>query len=218
MRIHLVSGNQKKINEIRAIVGEDIIRNVKLDLPELQGASPEEISKEKCKLAWEQRSIGGPDGEEITALITDDTNLCFHALKDLPGPYIKWFLAKMGSRDLPKLLHAFEDKSAAAMCCIAYMDTTLAEPICFTGLTEGKIVQPPGEENQFATWDPTFMPEGFDRTFAQMTMEEKNTISHRKKACEALRQYVEKRLQADGVCGEKKGVSPAKVQKTETEA
>lgn len=207
---------KKKINEIRAIVGERI-RNIKLDLPELQGPSPQEIAKEKCKLAWaEARKLGGPDGEEITALITDDTSLCFHALGDMPGQYVKWFLEKMGSRDLPKLLAAFEDKSAAAMCVIGYMDITLDEPITFTGITEGKIVQPEGEDNQFATWDPTFMPDGFDRTFAGMTMDEKNLISHRKKACEQVKQYVEK-MAAQDDCN-KAEVSPSKRLRTETAA
>ena len=58
------------------------LTNTKIDLPELQG-EPEEISREKCRLAAEQ--VGG-------AVITEDTSLCFNALNGLPGPYIKWFL------------------------------------------------------------------------------------------------------------------------------
>ena len=53
--------------------------NQKVDLPELQG-EPDEISREKCRLAAEQ--VGG-------AVIVEDTSLCFNALNGLPGPYIK---------------------------------------------------------------------------------------------------------------------------------
>ena len=57
-----------------------------IDLPEYQG-EPEEIAEKKCKLAAEH--IGGP-------VLTEDTSLCFNALGGMPGPYIKWFLSKIG--------------------------------------------------------------------------------------------------------------------------
>lgn len=68
--------------------------SVKLDLPELQG-EPEEISKEKCRLA--AKEVGG-------AVMVEDTSLCFNALGGLPGPYIKWFLEKLGHDGLNRML------------------------------------------------------------------------------------------------------------------
>ncbi|CAN6476944.1 unnamed protein product [Victoria cruziana] len=85
--VTFVTGNAKKLEEVRAILGHYIpFQSLKLDLPELQG-EPEEISKEKARLA--ARKVNGP-------VLVEDTCLCFNALGGLPGPYIKWFLQKIG--------------------------------------------------------------------------------------------------------------------------
>ncbi|PON66102.1 Ham1-like protein [Trema orientale] len=77
--VTFVTGNAKKLEEVRAILGNSIpFQSLKLDLPELQG-EPEDISKEKARLAAIQ--VNGP-------VLVEDTCLCFNALKGLPGPYI----------------------------------------------------------------------------------------------------------------------------------
>uniref|UniRef100_A0A9I9ECC5 Inosine triphosphate pyrophosphatase n=1 Tax=Cucumis melo TaxID=3656 RepID=A0A9I9ECC5_CUCME len=74
--VTFVTGNAKKLEEVRAILGNSIpFRSLKLDLPELQG-EPEDISKEKARLAAIQ--VNGP-------VLVEDTCLCFNALKGLPG-------------------------------------------------------------------------------------------------------------------------------------
>ena len=55
------------------------------------------------------------------AVLVEDTSLCFNAYKGLPGPYIKWFLKGIGPEGLAKMVQPFEDKTAYAMCIIAYM-------------------------------------------------------------------------------------------------
>nr|POF03310.1 inosine triphosphate pyrophosphatase [Quercus suber] len=78
--VTFVTGNAKKLEEVRAILGNSIpFQSLKLDLPELQG-EPEDISKEKARLAAFQ--VNGP-------VLVEDTCLCFNALKGLPGPYMK---------------------------------------------------------------------------------------------------------------------------------
>jgi len=52
--------------------------------------------------------------------MVEDTSLCFNAYGGLPGPYIKWFLGKLGHEGLPKMLAGFEDKSGYAQCIFAY--------------------------------------------------------------------------------------------------
>merc|ERR1712224_438892 len=104
--------------------------NKKIDLPELQG-EPDEISREKCKLAAVQ--IQGPT-------IVEDTCLCFNALKGLPGPYIKWFLDKLGHEGLNNMLAAYDDKTAYALCTFSFSASADSEPIVFDGRTEGEIV------------------------------------------------------------------------------
>lgn len=111
--ITFVTGNSKKLEEVIQILGTDIGLNLiskKLDLPELQGEI-EEISKLKAEEAYKQ--VAGP-------VLVEDTALCFHALKGLPGPYIKWFLEKLKPEGLHQMLKGFEDKSAQAVCTFAY--------------------------------------------------------------------------------------------------
>ena len=67
----------------------------KIDLPEYQG-EPEEITIQKCKEA--AKEIQGP-------VLIEDTCLCFNALGGMPGPYIKWFLDKIGPQGMNKSLY-----------------------------------------------------------------------------------------------------------------
>eukprot|EP00123_Amoebidium_parasiticum_P013578 comp22039_c0_seq1/m.32005 comp22039_c0_seq1/g.32005 ORF comp22039_c0_seq1/g.32005 comp22039_c0_seq1/m.32005 type:complete len:193 (-) comp22039_c0_seq1:470-1048(-) len=180
-RIVFVTGNAKKLEEVVAIVGDSVpLISRKLDLPELQG-EPEDISKEKCRLA--AKEVQGP-------VLTEDTCLCFNALKGLPGPYIKWFLDKLGHEGLNNLLAAYPDKSAYALCTFAYCEGPGHEPIVFAGKTHGKIVPARGPPD--FGWDPVFQPDGFDQTYAEMDKAIKNTISHRYRALAQVKEYLTK--------------------------
>lgn len=179
--ITLVTGNKKKLEEFVAILGKDfpyeVISN-DVDLPEYQG-EPDEVARSKCELARSQ--IKGP-------VITEDTCLCFNALGGMPGPYIKWFLAKIGPEGLHKMLKGFEDKTAYALCTLAYHSGVEgSEVILFRGQTDGQIVSPKGPRD--FGWDPCFQPDKFTQTYAEMPKDVKNTISHRYKAVTALREH-----------------------------
>jgi len=118
--------------------------------------------------------------------VVEDTCLCFNALKGLPGPYIKWFLGAVGPDGLFKMLHGFDDHSAEAVATLAYTEGD-GQVQLFKGITKGTIVSPKGASG--FGWDACFMPDGYDKTYGEMTSEEKNLISHRKKAVEAMRDY-----------------------------
>ncbi|PKI51873.1 hypothetical protein CRG98_027706 [Punica granatum] len=175
--VTFVTGNAKKLEEVRAILGQSIpFQSLKLDLPELQG-EPEEISKEKARLAAIQ--VNGP-------VLVEDTCLCFNALKGLPG-MCKWFLQKIGHEGLNNLLMAYEDKSAYALCAFSFALGPDTEPITFLGKTLGKIIPPRGPTD--FGWDPIFQPDGYEQTYAEMPKEEKNKISHRYKALEMVKSH-----------------------------
>lgn len=182
--ITFVTGNAKKLEEVRQILGSSFRRELisrKLDLPELQG-EVDEISIKKCKEA--QRIVKGP-------VLVEDTCLCFNALKGLPGPYIKWFLEKLGPEGLYQMLAGFEDKSAEAICTFAYHPGgENDEVILFQGRTYGEIVIPRGSRD--FGWDPCFLPKGYRETYAEMPKTEKNKISHRFKALDLVREYFNK--------------------------
>lgn len=181
--IAFATGNENKLKEVVAILeaGHPLpfkVRRADVDLPELQG-EPEDIAKEKCRLAAEQ--IGG-------AVMVEDTSLCFNAYKGLPGPYIKWFLGKVGPEGLWKMLAGFEDKTAYAQCIFVYTPGPDTEPKIFVGQTPGQIVQPKGQTT--FGWDPVFLPDGYDQTYAELDKKVKNTISHRYRALDQLRTYL----------------------------
>ena len=103
------------------------------------------------------------------------------------GPYIKWYLEKIGNEGLFKTLDKFEDKSAYALCTFSFALGPDEEPVTLTGKTMGKIVSPRGPPD--FGWDPIFEPDGYEQTYAEMAKEEKNKISHRYRALEEVKNY-----------------------------
>ncbi|WAR23239.1 ITPA-like protein, partial [Mya arenaria] len=97
---------------------------------------------------------------------------------------------------LYKMLAGFEDKSAEALCIFAYSTGEPGSDIqLFIGKTPGKIVDPRGPTD--FGWDPCFQPSGFEQTYAEMSKEQKNLISHRGKAVQALKDFFMKKSTAE---------------------
>jgi inosine triphosphate pyrophosphatase len=173
-----------------------------LDLPELQG-EPEQVAEQKCKEA--RKLLKGTD-KENSIIMVEDTSLCFNALNGLPGVFVKWFLDKTGREGLIKLLHPYHDKTAYAQCIFAVSlpsftdnnnnNTNTNEIKLFTGRTHGIIVDSPrGPKDSFG-WDPIFQPNESSgdakKTYAEMSKDEKNLISHRGKALNLVIEFLEK--------------------------
>ena len=133
------------------------------------------------KVMLAARQIDGPT-------LVEDTSLCYNALEGLPGPYVKWFLDKLGHEGLNKMLAGYDDKSAYAQCVFAYVDGPNGEPKVFVGTTDGKIVPARGPTD--FGWDPVFQPDGFEETYAEMDKAVKNSISHRYRALDKFREFI----------------------------
>lgn len=179
-----VTGNSNKLREVSQILKRNL-ESKAIDLVEVQGSS-KEIATAKVLEAVSHTK---------TATITEDTSLYFNALGELPGPYVKYFL-EMGTERMVKILDSFEDKTGYALCTVAY-STPDGKVTVFEGRTDGKIVDPrdtigpDGTMQKSFGWDPIFMPDGFDRTYSQMSKAEKNLISHRGKAFRQLEEYLD---------------------------
>lgn len=176
--MYFVTGNKEKYREAKGLLDGFELEQVDIDLPELQG-EPEDIVKEKAKIAAEKSS---------KAVFVEDTCLCFNALNGLPGPYIKDFVEKIGIPGLYELVSKYNDKGAVAIASIGFCEPG-KKPLVFQGKVKGTIVSPRGDKRFF--WDQIFMPDGFDKAFSEMTIEEKNKISHRKLAFDKFRQYLQ---------------------------
>jgi inosine triphosphate pyrophosphatase len=142
-------------------------------------------------------------------VLVEDTSLCFDALGGLPGVYVKHFLDKTGRTGLVKLLDAFPDKAATAQCIFA-LALAGGEVRTFVGQTRGLVVPPRGPSDAFG-WDPIFQPsEGAGgRTFAEMSKDEKNAVSHRGKALGKVIEFLDGLSSAKGVVVEAVGVEAA---------
>ncbi len=178
MKLYFVTGNENKLREARELLEGFTIEQIILeDLPEIQG-EPEQIAKEKARVACEKTG---------KTVFVEDTALCFNAWNGLPGPYVKDFVKKVGVETFPKLVSSFEDKTAVALVTIGFCEPK-KRPLIFQGRINGRIEGPRGETK--FDWDKVFVPEGYNKTLAEMTPEEKNKISHRKLAFENFKKWL----------------------------
>jgi len=129
----------------------------------------------------------------------DDSGLEVDALGGKPGVYSARYAGddKDPVKNLDKLLremHEIKDRKARFKTIIAYADKR--ETLTFEGTVHGHILDKPSGTGGFG-YDPVFRPEGFQQSFAEMPMAEKNTISHRAKAFALLIKYLN---QLPGLC------------------
>lgn len=174
--MHFITGNKNKLEEIKSVIPD--VDQLDIDLVEVQDIDPHVIIKAKLQEAFNHHQ--GP-------FIVEDTSLYFESLKDFPGPMIKWFLKSLGNEGLANLAQRLENQKAVAKVLIGYAKNK--EDIKFFEGSIAGIIVPPRGETTFG-WDPIFQPDGFQKTFAEMSPEEKNAISMRKIAAEKLKDYI----------------------------
>lgn len=110
------------------------------------------------------------------------------ALNGLPGPYIKWFMDGIGPFGLHRMIKDWEDKSATAICMIAFSENVDSPVHIFKGTSEGRIVEPRGSL-EFG-WDPCFEPKGYSQTYGEMDEAMKNKISHRFNSLVLFKEFI----------------------------
>ena len=123
--------------------------------------------------------------------VIDDSGLFVHALKGFPGVYSSYALRTIGLDGILRLLDGVGDRSAHFECCVGA--SIGGEEFTVTGRCDGTIAQRPSGTGGFG-FDPIFVPSGYDRSFAEISIEEKNGISHRGKAVQAFSDELRRRL------------------------
>lgn len=173
MSLYFITGNKGKLAEVQAVLPG--VEALDIDLPEIQSLDAHEIIKAKLLEAQKHQT-----GE----FIVEDNSLYLEPLNGLPGPLIKWFLKTIGNDGLYKMAEAFQNFNAEAKVVIGYSNSK-GEISFFEGIIKGTIVPARGSEG--FGWDPIFQPEGYDKTFGEMSAEEKNSFSMRRIAVEKLK-------------------------------
>lgn len=178
MKLYFLTGNKNKFEEVKAILGE--VEQLDIDLSEIQEIDAKEIIKVKLQEAFNHQK-----GE----FLVEDTSLYLDCLHGLPGPLIKWFLKTVGNEGLFNIADKLGNSKAQAKTIIGFAKNN-DEIYFFEGEVKGKIVSPRGD-NGFG-WDKIFEPDSFLKTFAEMSLEEKNAISMRRIALNKLKEFLNK--------------------------
>lgn len=176
--LKFVTGNINKLREARQILGLPLAHADLPDLDEIQTSDVEQVVVHKLSQAQDRLRC---------PVMVEDSGLIFCAWNGLPGALVKWFEKSVGCAGMVKMLEPFADRRAVAACYVGMHDgkrVTIAK-----GEVHGTIALAERGENGFG-WDSIFIPDGHVRTYAEMSAEEKNAISHRGKAFEALKKML----------------------------
>jgi len=165
--ICLVTGNPKKVEVAKfALAKYNInVEQLNLETPEIQSANTEDVAKYSVKFAAEQSG---------KAVIKGDFGMFIESLNGFPGPFVKfinkWFTAE-------KLIGLYQNeinKKAYFIDALGYCEPG-KDPICFVTNTYGTLIEKPqGDDGNMV--DSIFIPEGFNKTIAEMTPEESTRL------------------------------------------
>jgi XTP/dITP diphosphohydrolase len=201
VKIVLATRNKNKVEEIREILkiylGDEIFSQIELlssadfQIPEIEedGETYEENALKKAREVY--KFTGLPS-------IADDSGIEVEILGGRPGVFSARYAGE-GATDEEnnkKLLKELENvpiekRKAKFKCVIAYVDSV--EERIFYGETSGKVIFEPLGDGGFG-YDPLFLPDGFDLTYAQLPEEVKNRISHRSKALQKFAEFLTLKL------------------------
>lgn len=193
-KIVIASRNKKKIEEIKRIIEGLNIELLSVDnFPNLEevvedGLTFQENALKKARYVCQQTGLPA---------LADDSGLEVNALGGAPGVRSARYAGENATDEdnIRKLLEELEGiplerRNARFVCCIALVFPDGKEYL-FWGYVRGKIAETARGIHGFG-YDPVFIPEGFQKTFAEMPSHEKDKISHRKEALDKLRDFLVK--------------------------
>ena len=183
------SHNNHKIKEVKKIFEE-----TEIIILSLQNFSNILEPKETGSSFEENAKIKSSYGYEITKLpcFADDSGICIGALDYFPGVESKRFLEK--NCNYKKTLKTIINKAKELSNYEAYFQASISltlnnKSIYFKGVVHGKISPEPRGKYGFH-YDPIFIPHGSKKTFGEMSIDEKNEISHRARAINKLKKFL----------------------------
>lgn len=184
MEIVFATGNENKVKEVKALL-PDTIQILSLtdigfeeDIPETRNTI-EGNAKQKAETIYHQ-------GHEF--VFAEDTGLEVEALNGEPGVNSARYAGNQKDDDanIRKLLQALEEKTNQSARFKTVIALYLKDKLhCFEGILNGIIISDKRGNFGFG-YDPVFIPHGYDKTLAELSFEEKNSISHRAKAMQKL--------------------------------
>jgi len=175
--LDFITSNKGKLKEAQAALGPlgfDVRQN-DIGYPELQADSLDQVA-----LFGMEQVKARVEG----AFMLEDSGLFIEPLGGFPGVYSAYVMKTVGNPGVLRLLGDRKDRGSVFRSCFGYYDPDRG-PLLAKGECKGTISTMIRGTHGFG-YDPIFVPEGDDRTFGEMTLEEKNTVSHRGRALKAL--------------------------------
>jgi len=188
--------NLYKVNEIQEVVGSDF-RIISLDDLDYNQPVPENEPTIEANAMHKARYINDLLKRDCFA---DDTGLEVEALKGEPGVFSARYAKQTGEvspkediasaniRKLMKQMHGVKNRKACFRTVIALIIDDIE--YLFEGTVSGEILNYKRGIGGFG-YDPVFLPDGYDQTFAEMSLHEKNKISHRAQAMNKLIEFLQ---------------------------
>ncbi|WMN08073.1 non-canonical purine NTP diphosphatase [Marivirga arenosa] len=184
MKICFATNNANKIKEVAQMLGDNFEL---LSLKDI--GCNEELSEDQSTLEGNaQQKASYVYNNYNTNCFADDTGLEVESLNNEPGVFSARYAGPQRSDEdnmallLQRLEKSSDRKARFRTVICAFIND---EKHFFEGIVEGKIASSHSGDKGFG-YDPIFIPDGYDQTFAQMSLEEKNKISHRSKAVRKL--------------------------------
>ncbi len=185
--IVVASNNEHKIREIGEILNNFTIKKAS-DI--VDSFEVEEDGESFCENAYLKAKALSKFTQNI--VLADDSGLEVFSLNKEPGIFSSRYSSigtdSANTKKLLKNLEGINDRTARFVCCMVAIVN--GDVIQKEGYVYGSIAESPIGDNGFG-YDPIFVPEGFDVTFAQMDKDEKNRLSHRRKALEEIKHLLE---------------------------
>lgn len=180
MTIQFITTNAGKFAEVSEKLAASNVKLVHLDrsYPEIQTDRLEKVLKYAATVL---------DDEVKGDYLIDDSGLFIETLGGFPGVYSAFVQKKLGNRGILKLMVG--EKYRGATFQTVFLLRRGDEHEVFHGDCAGTITETERGKNGFG-YDPIFQPQGETRTFGEMTLKEKNAISHRSRAVDALVAYL----------------------------
>jgi XTP/dITP diphosphohydrolase len=185
--IFFATNNINKFNEARRIFAEYKIAvgMLRVKMLEIQSESLKDIAKASVIDAYKRSNL---------PIIVEDAGLLVTALNGFPGPYAAYVYKTIGNAGLLKLMENIRIRKATFQSVVAYHALGLKSPICFKGEVIGEITTKEriSENKAGFGFDPIFRPNGNSKTFAEMSISEKNRHSHRARALHRFAEWYKK--------------------------
>jgi XTP/dITP diphosphohydrolase len=180
--IYFITSNANKLAEAKAKISDLDIKIIQKNIgyPEVQADTLEKVVTFGAR--YIQEKINHP-------FLIEDAGLFIKYLHGFPGVYSSYVFHTLGCKGILKLINALEidRRKACFKSVFAYIESN-EKPQFFIGKCKGKISTDMRGNNGFG-YDPIFIPDGNNKTFAEMDINEKNSYSHRGKSLDKIREF-----------------------------